>query len=352
MKTEHGVKDRDLGRWMARLAAVALMAGTAIHSAAAETRTLQDRLGHQVAIPTAPQRIADLWFAHNEMVVMLGGADRIKVTVVKPRAQPWMFHLAPVLKQAVELDNVVPNAETLLAAHVDLAFYPSSDKVGAILQQANIPALAMQFETFDGLRESVRLTAAALNTDTARDLASRYIAELDERIGQIRALTDKLPAGQRPRVLHVLSLHPLKVDGRGTMIDEWIATAGGTNVATIAGVQKPVTIEQVAAWNPDVIILGGSAGRFDPDADGGLWHGIAAVQKGRVLRNPAGVFPWDRYGPEGLLQASWAAEQLHPELFADDMKTRITAFYRTYFHYAVTDDDVTRILTAQPPATP
>jgi len=344
---------RKTGRWGIGVVLGALVAVSHAHAhAEPATRVLTDRQGAQVAVPSAPQRIADLWFAHNELVVMLGGADRIAATVVRPRNQPWMFRLAPTLNRAVGLDNVIPNAETLLAARTDLAFYPSSAKVRTILQQAGIPAMAMQFEDFAGLRETVRLTAAALNTDDARDRATRYVASLDDRVAQIRAVTDPLPEARRPHVLHIYTLHPLRVDGRGTIIDEWIRTAGGTNAASLSGVQKPVTIEQIVAWNPDVIILGGNAGVFDPESDGGVWHGIAAVQAGRVLRNPAGVFPWDRYGSEALLQVSWAAEHLHPDLFPDDMAARIRDFYSTWFGYAVTDDDVRRILAAQPPATP
>jgi iron complex transport system substrate-binding protein len=41
------------------------------------------------------------------------------------------------------------------------------------------------------------------------------------------------------------------------LIDVWINYAGGIDVASkdITGNQKAVTAEQIAAWNPDIIIV-------------------------------------------------------------------------------------------------
>jgi iron complex transport system substrate-binding protein len=148
-----------------------------------------------------------------------------------------------------------------------------------------------------------------------------------------------------------MSLHPLKIDGAGTIIDEWIKVAGGRNAAAaITGVQKQVSIEQILVWDPDVIIIAGNAGPFDPGRDGGLWRALKAVKTGRVARNPEGVFPWDRFGSEYLLQISWAAALLHPELFPhEDIAARTTAFYRDFLNYRLTPDETARILAARPP---
>ncbi|GBQ61610.1 Fe3+ transporter ferrichrome-binding periplasmic protein [Ameyamaea chiangmaiensis NBRC 103196] len=340
---------RRSGRARAAFAGIAALVLTDATTLAA--RTVTDMRGHQVSIPDHPARIADLWYAHNELVVMLGGAARIAATVDTPSRQPWMFRFAPDLKKAVALDNPMPNTETLLGAGVDLAFYPSSEAVRTALTQANIPALAMDFQDFDGLAHAVTLTADVLDTPLAQQRATLYTTTLNERIRSLRARTGALTESQRPRVLHLLSLHPLKVDGRGTIIDQWITLAGGRNAADITGVQKPVTIEQIVAWNPEVIIIGSAAGPFDPNADGGLWRSVAAVRSGRVVPNPAGVFPWDRYGSESLLQLSWAAALLHPDMFrASDIPGLVRAFYRTYFDVTLSEDDLHRILIGAPPS--
>ena len=61
--------------------------------------------------------------------------------------------------------------------------------------------------------------------------------------------------------------------------------------------------------------------------------------------NPKGVFTWDRYGPEEVLQIQWAAQTLHPDLFADiDIQAATRAFYRDYYEYTQTDADIADIL--------
>ncbi|GAA4494633.1 TroA family protein [Gluconacetobacter tumulicola] len=110
----------------------------------------------------------------------------------------------------------------------------------------------------------------------------------------------------------------------------------------------PVSVEQIAAWDPDIIILGGDAGVFDPAAV--QWAGLRAVRAGRIYRNPAGVFPWDRYGIEYPLQLLWTAQILYPDRFARvDMKEETIRFYKDFFEYDLSASDAARILAAKGP---
>ena len=143
------------------------------------------------------------------------------------------------------------------------------------------------------------------------------------------------------------------MDGANTLIDDWIKIAGGRNAATgLKGNLQIVSAEQLLAWQPDVVILAASAGRLEQAAQPHLLNQLAAVRNGRVLRNPAGVFPWDRYGTEVALQVAWAAQQLHPALFPDvDMAAQTMDFYRRFFDFLLTPDDARRILHGEPPVT-
>jgi len=315
-------------------------------------RTVTDQSGTQLQVPVHPQRIADLWFAHNAIMVMLGGTDRIAVTADTEAREPWMFRVAPALRQALQLDGPVPTAETLLAAHVDLAVATKGSPAAAVARSVNLPAPAVGFQNAEGLIQCIDLTADLLNDDRARTAAQAYARYLKDVIARIEAKTKGLTDAERPRVLHIQSLHPLRVDGPGTMIDDWIRIAGGRDAATgLQGGMKDVSIEQVAAWNPDVVILGNQTEHVDPAADGGVWHSIKAVQTDHVFTNPHGVFTWDRYGSEYPLQLLWTAKTLHPDLFADvDMVAETRAFYQRFFGYALSATDAQRILNGQPPA--
>ncbi len=317
---------------------------------AGDGRMLRDLGGSQVEIPAHPVRIADLWFAHNEMLVMLGAADRIKMTVDRPDTTPWMFKLAPVLQQATQIRGEA-NPEALLAEHIDLAFV-SSPRSALPYRRLGIPTLAMEFQTPDGLMQAVDLTAQALGTPEALNAARRYNQQLQGSMTTLAQRLAGLDEARRPSVLHIESLQPLRVDGNGTLIDQWIHLAGGRNAAeTLKGSKQAVDFEQILAWQPDIIIVGATAHGIQQVDSSAWWHSLKAVQRGQVHVDPLGIFPWDRYGTEFLLQLQWAATVLHPELFPEvDMAALAHRFYLDYFHHDLSPAEIRRMLQGQSPA--
>ncbi|WP_323991368.1 ABC transporter substrate-binding protein [Nguyenibacter sp. L1] len=331
-------------------AAIMVAAGCAAWPDAAPARSVVDMTGRVVACPDHPSRIADLWFAHNELVLMLGGAGRIAVTDDLPSARPWMYRVAPVLHGAAGVTGAVPNVEMLLGRGVDLVFAANDSPAAAPLRRAGLAVVQAGFTDTASLLRALDLTADVLGDARAHDVARRYRAMLDATMARVEAGLADLPPGRRLRVLHVKSLVPLTVDGGGTIIDEWIGRAGGRNVAAaISGNMRPVSLEQVAAWDPDVVILGPDSG--DLARVSAQWGALRAVRDGRVYRNPSGVFPWDRYGSELPLQVLWAAKTLYPGRFARvDMVFETIRFYREFFGYDLTPGEAVRILAARPPA--
>lgn len=330
------------------LTGLGLGVGLALLSSAALATTVVDDSGHPVQVPAHPQRIADGWFAHHALMMTLGAGDRIVATVNHPQGQPWMFKVQPSLNQAQQVPGRAFNVESLLAAKVDLVFTSTGDRQALAYQQAGIPVVYTGFNDLPGLEHSLDLTAQALGSDTARQRAHDYNAWLDGQLADLHRRTADLTDAQRPKVLHIASLNPLKVDGADTLIDTWINLAGGRNAATgLHGNLQVVDSEQVLAWHPDVIILAADAGDLRQVPLLAQLHGV------KVLRNPAGVFPWDRYGTEVGLQLPWAAQQLHPQLFQEvDMVKQTMGFYRRFFDYPLTEDQARRILAGQRPADP
>lgn len=298
------------------------------------------------ATPVAPPPIADLWYAHNAMTLMMGAASSIRVTVDTPVSQPWMFRVAPVLNQAQSVAAGSANAETLIGHGVRLAFTSQAPEA-ARLKALGIDARDMSFSDVPGMARSLRETAAAIGTPLARQRLDAYEAYTAGILHKLHATVGALPESAKPRVLHLVSWSPLKADGAGTMIDTWIRAAGGRNAADgLVGNQKPISIEQIAQWNPDIIIVGGPA----KGPDDHPWTHVPTMAGRRIVRNPAGVFPWDRYGPEFALQLQWAAQLFHPKQAGiGDMTVETQRFYRLFYGYALSDADAQRILASLPP---
>ncbi len=317
----------------------------------ADAQTVTDDAGHQVNVPDTASRIADGWFAHHSLLMTLGAGDRIVATVNHPKDRPWMFKVQPSLYKALQTPGHEFSSEALVLRHADVVFVPKNDPAADSYRQAGIPVLMMSFDNFPSMERSLLTTAAVVGTRQARQRAEAYNRYLNQKIAMISQKTRGLSEQQRPTVLHIQSLNPLKVDGRNTLIDTWITLAGGRNVAhSVDGNMKQITPEQVLVWQPDYIILDASAGTLEQSPYRMLFSQLHAVKQHHVVRNPSGVFPWDRYGTETALQIQWAARLLHPDLFPGiDMVRQTRDFYRQFFDYPLTDQQALRILAAQPP---
>jgi iron complex transport system substrate-binding protein len=304
-------------------------------------------LGGEARAEEAP-RIADLWFAHNEVTAMLGASDRVVATVARPDAYPWLYRMSPALSGAKVFPAGAPEPETLLATGASLVFIPS-DVSPEPARAVGLKVFDVSFSDTRTMGISLDTTAEVLGTERARTAVADYKAHLAEILRRVGSRVDGLPDDKRPRVLHLASIEPLRADGAETIIDEWIRRAGGRNAADgLVGNLKNVSLEQLIKWQPDLIIVGGN-NKALPTSGGG-WEALNAVREGRVLRNPMGVFNWDRYSTEFALQVLWTAKAIHPQQFADvDLPQEVRSFYKRHFGYDVSDDDANRILSALPP---
>lgn len=284
----------------------------------------------------------------------LGAGGSIVETVNHERSRPWMFLVQPSLKQAASVNGTAFNAESLLADKVDLVFVSTGDRNASAYRQVGLPVVSVGFNDLDGLAHSMTMTAHAMGMPSALKRANDYNAYLAGKRAHLADVLGSLPESERPRVLHIASLNPLKVDGDGTLIDDWIKVSGGRNAATgLSGNLQVVSAEQLLQWQPDVIILAADAGDIEQSPARPLLENLKAVRNQQVLRNPAGVFPWDRYGTEMALQIQWAAQQLHPGLFKDtDMVSETMGFYQRFFDYPLGQEQAKRMLAGLGPVAP
>ena len=133
----------------------------------------------------------------------------------------------------------------------------------------------------------------------------------------------------------------------GSINVEVLEVVGGRNVAAAAGrggVTR-VSLEQVLAWDPEVLVTQDAAFarsvRTDP-----LWRGVRAVRGGRVRCAPTLPFGW-LDGPPGinrLIGILWLARRLDPGRAGDDVRERVRAFYDTFYRIALSEARLERLL--------
>ncbi|BCG57828.1 ABC transporter substrate-binding protein [Paenibacillus sp. URB8-2] len=315
-------------------------------------KTITDTDGRQVTVPSQINKIADAWPAHNEVVTILGAGDKIVSTISTPKSVPWLYKVNPQMNNAVTaFTKSEVQMEEVLKNKPDIAFASTGSPLIQLLENAGIPTVTLNFTNFDEMKECFRLTGQILGDD-ASQRADSFIGYLDGKLKDITAVTSKIAESDKPKVLHIQSLSPLQVDGKDTMIQNWIEVAGGINAAQeLSGNMKPVSLEQIISWNPDYIMIGSGLTDTDHIMDDPAWKTLNAVKNGHVYNNPSGAFLWDRYGAEAALQIQWAAKTLHPDLFPDlNMVQETVSFYKQFLNYDLTNDEAQLIIDSKPPA--
>ena len=231
---------------------------------------------------------------------------------------------------------------------------PSRDKNIEKVSALGVPVVEVSFTDFDSMKKCFSDTANALGDEEALERSQKYNAYLDSKLELVRNISSRIPYDERPKVLHLVSLSPLCVDGGGNIISDWIEAAGGVNAAeeVKGGIMQEVSMEQILKWNPDVIILSVNAKSEEKEKimNSESWKKVKAVQNNKVFVNPEGAFIWSRAGAEQALQIQWAAKTINPDMFQSiDMNNETKWFYKTFFDYELTDEDVQKILNAQAP---
>lgn len=320
----------------------------------AQVKIITDVDGNKIDIPDRVERVADLWHANNQIVLFLGGADKLVATTTMIAANPQYAEVYPNIKKV----PVLTNGETIqveeLLSQKPEAVLLSKKSMLTEVSQAGLKGVRVSFQDFDGLKKTMRITAEVLG-DKAPAVAESYIKELEDNIQFVESRIKDVKEAQRPTVLHITKgTDLLMIDGDKSMIGEWIKMAGGKSMLPDEANMVTVTMESIVEANPDVIIIGSSGNKaqaaIEKIKSDPSWQSISAVKNNRVYANPTGTFPWDRYSAEEASQILWAAQLFHPEKFKDlDMVEKTQAFYKKYYHYELSKENAQQILKGLSP---
>lgn len=151
-----------------------------------------------------------------------------------------------------------------------------------------------------------------------------------------KLVSDRLQAIPEDQRVRAYMANPdLTTYGSGKYTGLMMAHAGALNVAasTVKGF-KPVAMEQVIAWNPQVIFV---QDRYPKVVDEILqspqWQVIDAVKNHRVYLMPDYAKAWGYPMPEAMgIGELWMAKKLYPQKFTDiDMRSVANGWYQRFY---------------------
>jgi ABC-type Fe3+-hydroxamate transport system substrate-binding protein len=270
---------RALVRSARAIAVVALIAGCRPERVARTGVRIVDDAGDTVTAPLPARRIVSLNPAVTELLFAIGAGN----AVVGRTA--WCDY--PPEAQAVPSlgDGINPNLEAIVARKPDLVLlYTSGQNADAVrrLGQLGIPALRFRTDSLSDVPRVARLLGHLTDREAVADSVVRAFDT------DLAAATSSSPA-HRPTVFLLVWDQPPMTVGRGSFLTELLERAGTENLfADVASSSAPVSIEAVAARNPDVILaLGAEPPAFLSRPE---WQVVSAVRERRLVREEGSEF--------------------------------------------------------------
>jgi iron complex transport system substrate-binding protein len=265
--------------------------------------TVSDDASTTITIAAAPKRIVSLAPANTEIAFALGLGDRVVGVTTYDDFPAGVKSIARIG------DFTTPNIEAIAAARPDLILATTGVQADALkrLKALGATVLALDPQTLDGVYTDIARVGEATGT---RDKAAVLIGAMKSDVADVQ----KAVGATAPATAFVeIAQNPLYTVGSGTLIDELIKLAGGTNVVTEPG-YVAYSSEQLIKADPQVY-LATKGSMSDPAAlaKRAGYAKLQAVTDNRVIILDDNLV--SRPGPrivEGLKQI---AAGLHPDAF-------------------------------------
>jgi iron complex transport system substrate-binding protein len=206
-----------------------------------------DQLGRVVKVNKVPQRIVSLDAASTEILFALGLGDKV-VAVTDESDYPDEAKTKPSIGSFAtpDIDKVKKLSPDLI-----LASAVHQQKVIPALEGKGLTVLALDPKSIDDVLAAITLVGEVTGQ---QDKASLLVAGLRDRVKAVTDKTNSIPESKRLTVFYVYWHSPLMSAGLGTLENDMIQKAGGINIYQDLKGYSQVTLEDVAAANPQVII--------------------------------------------------------------------------------------------------
>lgn len=247
--------------------------------------------------------------------------------------------------------NANLNMEALIAAAPEVIIDVGEAKktiredMDGLQKQLKIPTVFVK-ATLDTLPEAyILLGSLTGDSDRAAFLADYCRERLSRAASAREALKDR----KRIRVYWASGKTGLNTNARGSFHAEVLEKAGAENVADVEpnskGSGSIVSMEQVLAWDPDVILADSESLRELITTDG-LWKDIRAVKEGRVYKIPSAPYSFVANPPSvnRLMGVQWLGHLLYPSLYAFDLAQEVQDFYKLFYSIYLNAKDYAEIM--------
>lgn len=324
----------------------------------AKTIKVIDCAGREVTVTSNIERIVDLELDGTKTLIQIGEEDKIvgltdralmsfKSSESGKSRFKWSVasKVAPKLKKisSVGISFREPNIEKIISLKPDVIFanIETKDKIEALEKQTGIPVVCMSNYTsldFKMLKLIGKITGK-------EDKTNKIIAYSEKTINDITKVTSQIPENEKVKVF-VITPSPLKgTELKTTRKYDPIDLAGGFNLAKKADVKLntyTMSKEQIAVWNPDIILIMASYNGGGKVLSFKNMGGVNNILSDSILKTTNAVknkkvytyIGWD-YGWDiatGVIQVPYMAKLFYPDKFKDlNIETKCNEIFKNFY---------------------
>ena len=307
--------------------------------------TITDSTGRRVTFPENPERIAIAGRA-TVMVqdaIYLFAEARERVVALESRNQS-AFAFLPVIDPGLDDKEILEKnigPEQIAAVRPDLVILKNfmAESIGEPLEQLEIPVVYLDLETPEAFYRDVEVLGEVFgNPERAVEINSYYqtrVTDVEEMVSE---------AIDKPTVLTLRYNEDggevaFNVPPASWLQTRLVETAGGVPVwegLEGGGGWNVVNLEQIAAWDPEMIFLidyGGNASEIAVQLrSNSLWQNLRAVEEDQLFSFGYDFYSWDQPDTRWILGLQWLATRIHPDLTGDlDILAEVNSFYQSLY---------------------
>ena len=338
-----------------------LIALGALLGAPAQARQVTDMLGRTVTVPDHPTRVFGAAPPTTALLYTLAPDTVIGLNMPFPRAAkglvPERIFTLPVLGSSMAHGRQA-NPEEVLSLQPDLVVAwggklpPGADAEHIAAQYARIgvPVVFVRLDTLEDWPAAYAFIGKLLGREARAQALGGYVSDA---LARVRAAVADIAPTRRVAVYYAEGAGGLATECDTSFHTEAIILAGGRNVLsctpTSAVGLEPVSLEQVLAWQPEVIVAQ-TPGMARKVAEDARWHDLPAVHDGRILEVPRLPFNWIDRPPSftRALGIQWLAHAFYPDRFPLDLNAEVRRFYQLFLGVDLDEAALERVLTLMP----
>lgn len=337
--------------------------GTSEPASEASTETVQftDDAGRTVEVPATIDRIAPSGHTANQVLLtmapekMVGLSQELSESQQKYLGSEIDVASLPVFGEIFGAKGDL-NKEAVAAADPQVLIDTGEMKDGiaedldTLQEQLGIPCVFIETK-LDDYGAAYEKLGELLGMEERGTELSEYCQQAYD---EVTAVMETIPEDERVSVLYLLGEDGTNVIGKDTyqaqVVDMFANNVAVLENASNKGTGSESSLEQIALWDPEVIIFGyGSI--YDAVADDPAWDGISAIDNGNYYEAPGTPYNWLNNPPtvNQVMGMQWLPRLLYPDKFDDTIADVTKSYYSTFYGYDLSDEELNELIAKATP---